>query len=282
MLQQKSSEAMDTGCLESRDRLERQDTCTQPWVEISMDLSQNDAPSESIAILRSLMAGVVPHIAVSPDVREITIGRLRDQVSTPEHLYISVVDKRISAEHCRIRRVDQASDSSASAPSFVVQDNSFNGTWLNGTQLQKGKQYPLCSGDELSLVVNSSKRKYLGTRSKLVCAFVMRVVGVERSSVLKDAGNKVEEKYDILSVLGSGAFSQVLQCKSRSSGVLMALKVVDKKKFFQFRRSRQTELTIDSEREVMERIEHPNVVKLHETFDTSSCVYLIMDFFARW
>jgi len=102
---------------------------------------------------------------------------------------------------------------------------------------------------------------------------------VERSSVLKDAGSLVEEKYDVLSgVLGSGAFSQVLLCKSRSTGAEMALKVVDKKKFLQFRKSRQTQLTIDSEKEVMERIEHPNVVRLHETFDTPSCFYLVMEF----
>lgn len=267
--------------------LQRQDTCTQPWVEMSFDGSQNDFSqpiAEPIAVLRSLAAGlVVSHVEIMAEMRQVTIGRLKDDVLAfePSHLRVTVDDKRVSAEHCRIWRVDEASKEAGSTPSFMVQDNSSNGTFLNGKQLTKGKQYPLQSGDELSLVVNSYKRKRLGTRSCLCCAFVMRVLGVERSSVLKDAGNMVEEKYDLLSkVLGSGAFSQVLLCKSRRSGASMALKVVDKSKFFQFRKSRQTELTINSEREVMERIEHPNVVKLVETFDTKSSFYLVMEFLA--
>jgi len=185
----------------------------------------------------------------------------------------------LSAEHCRIWRVSQAGHAPGRVASFVVQDNSTNGTHLNGKRLTKGTQYPLCSGDELSLVVNSCQRKHLGTRSRLCCAFVLRVIGVERSGILRDAGNMLEDKYDLLSkVLGSGAFSQVMLCKCRSSGTEMALKVVDKRKFMQFRKTRQTELTINSEREVMEKIVHPNIVRLEETFDTPSCFYLVMEF----
>lgn len=255
-------------------------SCTQPYVEMSFDESQNNASQpyiEPLAILRSFCAALVPNVQIMAETRDIVIGRLKDE-SSPERLRITVDDKRVSAEHCRIWRVDEASGNDAT---FIIQDNSSNGTFLNGTKLEKGKQYPLHSGDELSLVVNSCQRKHLGTRSRLCCAFVLRVLGVERKSVLRDAGNMVEEKYDLLSkVLGSGAFSQVLMCKSRSSGASMALKVVDKKKFLQFRKTRQTELTVESEREVMERIEHPNIVRLHETFDTKNSFYLVMEFLA--
>jgi len=191
-----------------------------------------------------------------------------------------VSDKRVSGEHCRIWRDDQPG-MEGGLPSFFAKDSSSNGTFLNGKKMEKGRQYSLQSGDEISLVVNSCQRKFLGTRSGLCCAFVFRVLGAERSSVLKDAGNKVEEKYCLLSkVLGSGAFSQVLLCQSRSSGTTLALKVVDKKRFLQFRMARHTQLTIDSEREVMERIDHPNIVRLVETFDTSKSFYLVMEFLA--
>jgi serine/threonine protein kinase len=99
---------------------------------------------------------------------------------------------------------------------------------------------------------------------------------------LKDAGSIVEDKY-VLSdkVLGSGAFSQVLLCTEKATPHRrMALKVVDKKKFSQFRRVRHTELTVDSERKVMERMEHPNIVRLHESFDTPCCFYLVMEYVA--
>jgi len=257
-------------------------SCTQPYVELSFDASQPSFDAvQPVAILRSFIAGLVPNVEIAPETREIVIGRLPEDIlsRTVEHLHVTVDDKRVSSQHCRIWRVDQADQASPGTPSFLVQDNSSNGTFLNGARLLKGKQYPLQSGDELSLVVNSCQRRHLGTRSRLCCAFALRILGVERSSVLKDAGNMVEDKYDLLSkVLGSGAFSQVLLCKCRASGASMALKVVDKKKFMQFRKSRQTQLTIDSEREVMERIEHPNIVKLQETFDTTRCFYLVMEF----
>jgi len=253
-------------------------SCTQPYVELSApSLDLTFSAARPVAILRSLAAGLVPSVEILEETQDIVFGRRSDIFSTAEQVRVTVDDKRMSAEHCRIWRViEQAPGSVAS---FMVQDNSTNGTHLNGKRLTKGTQYPLCSGDELSLVVNSGQRKHLGTRSRLCCAFVLRVIGVERSGILRDAGNMVEDKYDLLSkVLGSGAFSQVLLCKCRRSGAEMALKVVDKRKFLQFRKTRQTELTVDSEREVMEKIEHPNIVRLQETFDTPSCFYLVMEF----
>jgi len=267
----------------TRGDLQRQMSCTQPYIELgetseSLDLSQSVAERKPVAILRSLVAGLIPTVEVFSDVQDVIIGRIKE-VSNAQHLIVSVQDKRVSAEHCRVWRVNHNDQTPEAIPAFVVQDNSSNGTYLNGVRLTKGRQYPMQSGDELSLVVNSCQRRHLGTRSRLCCAFVLRVCGVERSSVLKDAGNMVEDKYDLLSkVLGSGAFSQVLLCKSRSTGASMALKVVDKNKFLQFRKSRQTELTIESEREVMEKIDHPNIVRLQDSFDTPKCFYLVMEF----
>jgi serine/threonine-protein kinase Chk2 len=269
------SEAMDGAC----PALQRQSSCTQPYIDIgasSLDAVASQSAVMPVAILRSLVAGKAPDVSIFAETEDIVIGRAYS-LSCSEHLRVTVDDKRVSGEHCRIWRGNSETVDS-STPYFFVQDSSSNGTFLNGKRLEKHKQYSLQSGDELSLVVNSSGQKHRGTKSLLFCAFVFRVLGVERSSVLKDAGNLLEERYELLSkVLGSGAFSQVLLCKSRSTGTTMALKRVDKKRFVQFRKSRNTQLTVDSEREVMEKVEHPNIVRLIETFDTSTCLYLVME-----
>lgn len=253
---------------------------TQPHIELLLTPPSQrvlETSREPIAILRSLTVGQAPHVEIFPEIRDVTFGRQPDQSST-RHLWVTVNDKRVSSVHCRLRRVDQAHLGAAAVPQFFVQDTSSNGTYLNGKRLEKGVEHPLKSGDELSLVVNS-QRKHLGTRSRLFCAFILRVLGVERSSVLEDAGNMVEQKYNVLSkVLGSGAFSQVLLCTSKRTGKQVAVKVVDKKKFMQFRIVRHTELTVESEKEVMETIDHPNVVRLYETFDTSRYCYLVMEY----
>jgi tRNA A-37 threonylcarbamoyl transferase component Bud32 len=209
---------------------------------------------------------------------DVTFGRCTPMEQNDKHKHVTVMDKRVSSEHCRMWWCDH---SPGGVYCFFMRDSSSNGTYLNGRKMETGTQYPLRSGDELSLVINSCKSKQLGTRSLTFCAYVLRVLGSgsERTGVLKDIGNMVEDNYDLSSqVLGSGGFSQVLLCTSRRTNEQMALKVVDKKKFLQFRRTRQTELTVDSERKVMERIEHPNVVKLHETFDTPNCFYLVMEY----
>lgn len=263
--------------------LERRLSCTQPYLELPpTPLTPVGTPGarEPVAILRSLMVGQVPHVECFQETSTVTLGRL-DEESTSEHVRVRVNDKRISSDHCRICRSDPVQQGSPSpVPQFSIQDMSSNGTYLNGKRLEKGVRVPLQSGDEISLVVNS-QRKHFGMRSQLLCAFVMRVLGVERSTVLKDAGSMLEEKYNLLSrVLGSGAFSQVLLCTSKFTGQVMALKAVDKRKFTKFRRSSQTQLTPQSEREVMESIDHPNIVKLYETFDTPHCLYLVMEFCA--
>jgi tRNA A-37 threonylcarbamoyl transferase component Bud32 len=268
-------------CSDAVHPLQRHLSSTQPYLEFD---TQPEASSSSqtwpVALLRSLTPGLVPHVEIYKEMQQVIIGRQLSLQLKPENMRVTVNDKRVSSEHCRIWRVDAPTPESAHT--FLLQDSSSNGTFLNGERIEKGRPYPLRSGDEFSLVVNSCVRKHMGCRSHICCAYVFRVLGVERSCVLKDAGSIVEEKY-VLSdkVLGSGAFSQVLLCNEKSSPHRhMALKVVDKKKFAQFRRLRHTELTVDSERKVMERMEHPNIVKLHETFDTPSCFYLVMEYVA--
>lgn len=258
---------------------------TQPLIDFagpSIDFGK------AVAILRSLVHGQVSDVEIYEDTEEVVLGRsprvprgARISLSLSSSIRVDVPNdnlKVLSTEHCRIWRANRDADG---APSFMIQDNSMNGTFRNGKRLQKGAQYTLRSGDEISLAINSCQRKHLGTRSKLFCAFVFRVHGVERTGVLKDAGSMVEDKYDVEDkVLGSGGFSQVLLCRCRRTGSQMALKVVDKKKFLEFRRVKQTELTVNSEREAMEQINHPNVVRLHETFDTQRSFYLVMEFVA--
>jgi serine/threonine-protein kinase Chk2 len=263
-------------CGNGLQRSESQGEATQPFLDL-MPPSQRQP--EPVAVLRSLMVGLEHQVYIFAETREVVIGRRpcrNDEAHAPEVVPVTVNSPHVSNLHCRLLRVPP--EDSDQAGQFFLQDNSSNGTWLNGRRLEKGTKNQLHSGDELSLVQNSCNRNKL-SRSKGIPAFMLRVFGEERSTILKDAGQRVEEKYNLQSVvLGSGGFSQVLLCTSRSTLVQMALKVVDKKKFLQFRRTRQTALTVDSERRVMERIDHPNIVKLHETFDTPSCFYLVMEY----
>lgn len=82
----------------------------------------------------------------------------------------------------------------------------------------------------------------------------------------------VEDKYILKDVLGTGAFSQVRLAESKEhAGELYAIKVIDKKAL------KGKEDSLENEIRVLRRLDHPNVVKLLEAYESKSYVYLVME-----
>jgi len=82
----------------------------------------------------------------------------------------------------------------------------------------------------------------------------------------------VEDKYILKDVLGTGAFSQVRLAESKERpGDLYAIKVIDKKAL------KGKEDSLENEIKVLRRLDHPNVVKLLEAYESKSYVYLVME-----
>ena len=82
------------------------------------------------------------------------------------------------------------------------------------------------------------------------------------------------EDFEILRLVGQGAFGKVFQVKERSSGCVYAMKVMRKAHVIE----RQHEDYMRTERDVLTRVEHPYIVTLHHSFQTSSKLYLVLDF----
>jgi len=81
----------------------------------------------------------------------------------------------------------------------------------------------------------------------------------------------VEDKYDLKDVLGTGAFSQVRLAESKEDGQMYAIKIIDKKAL------KGKEDSLENEIRVLKRLDHRNVVKLLEAYESRSCVYLVME-----
>merc|ERR1712224_317496 len=95
--------------------------------------------------------------------------------------------------------------------------------------------------------------------------------GAEKAASDKKV-NTVEDKYHLKDVLGTGAFSQVRLAESKESpGDLYAIKVIDKKAL------KGKEDSLENEIRVLRRLDHPNVVKLLEAYESKSSVYLVME-----
>ncbi|XP_048365513.1 death-associated protein kinase 2-like isoform X3 [Sphaerodactylus townsendi] len=86
----------------------------------------------------------------------------------------------------------------------------------------------------------------------------------------------VEELYLLLEQLGSGHFGVVRRCQERSSGVFYAAKCV------KVRKRKGSRLGVDREQverevSILQRLEHPCIMRLHDTFTSKTEVVLILE-----
>lgn len=82
----------------------------------------------------------------------------------------------------------------------------------------------------------------------------------------------IKQKYDFLEVLGRGSFAKVHKAAKKIDGTLYAIKVIRKKDL-----NREELEYVHDEIIIMRKVEHPNIVKLYEVFETSDKVYLVLE-----
>jgi calcium/calmodulin-dependent protein kinase I len=88
----------------------------------------------------------------------------------------------------------------------------------------------------------------------------------------KMAPVQIKKVFSIGSKLGTGGFAVVRKCKRRKDGVVFALKVINKKNL-----DKDDLVILESEVNIMRQVSHPNIVKLHDVFDSRSKMCLVLD-----
>ncbi|XP_033987796.1 calcium/calmodulin-dependent protein kinase IGb isoform X1 [Trematomus bernacchii] len=100
-----------------------------------------------------------------------------------------------------------------------------------------------------------------------VCAEMGRQEG-EWMKVIDD----IQEVFDFMEELGSGAFSEVFMVKEKKTGKLFAMKCVKKKQ--------TRDLNLENEIAVLRRIKHDNVVGMEDFYESLTHYYLVMELVA--
>ncbi|KAF3697310.1 Calcium/calmodulin-dependent protein kinase type 1G [Channa argus] len=90
----------------------------------------------------------------------------------------------------------------------------------------------------------------------------------EADYVWKKNTENIQEVFQFMEELGSGAFSEVYMAKEKKTGKMFALKCVKKKQ--------KRDLNLENEIAVLRRIKHENVVGLEDFYESRTHYYLVM------
>jgi serine/threonine protein kinase len=83
------------------------------------------------------------------------------------------------------------------------------------------------------------------------------------------------DDFELLQVVGKGSFGKVFQVRKKDTGKIYAMKVLKKEQLLKRKQVAHTQ----TERKVLEEIDHPFIVSLRFAFQTHDKLYMVLDYF---
>ena len=93
---------------------------------------------------------------------------------------------------------------------------------------------------------------------------------LQKSSFIGVHTEKIDKYYHFIKEIGHGSFGKVFRCQRISTGDIYACKMFDKKLI---KNKKQLKVEIN----LLRATDHPNIIKLYETFEDKRYLYLIME-----
>lgn len=106
------------------------------------------------------------------------------------------------------------------------------------------------------------------------CALLADGPVLSSSATDKSAAKLGPQDFEILKVVGQGAFGKVFQVRQRGTGKVYAMKVMRKERILQ----KEHGDYVKAERDLLTAVLHPYIVTLRYSFQTPSKLYLVLDF----
>jgi phosphorylase kinase gamma subunit/serine/threonine-protein kinase Chk2/calcium/calmodulin-dependent protein kinase I len=194
---------------------------------------------------------------------------------------ILVEDKRVSSQHCLVY-----CDYSQAKLRVFIEDCSANGTYVNDslTRLTKGERMELKSGFEIYLTnprnqsdktLRSTSFTFINIRERQLAQRDISFAPLHERAQSSSYISHIEQQYIIGDQIGSGMCGQVFFCVHRKSLKKCAIKIIDTRKF-----TFSPGLSIDELKEearLMQQLDHPNIVKIFDTFHSEHSIHLVME-----
>ena len=95
------------------------------------------------------------------------------------------------------------------------------------------------------------------------------------SSLLNSVATNLKiDDFMLMKVIGRGSFGKVYMAKKKDTGKVYAVKTLKKDFIIRTNQVENTKI----ERDIMQQINHPFVVRLHYAFQSSESLYFVTDF----
>ena len=82
------------------------------------------------------------------------------------------------------------------------------------------------------------------------------------------------EDFEVMKLVGQGAFGKVFQVRKRNTSEIYAMKVMPKDKIMEKNHAEH----MKAERDILTKVDHPFIVQLRYSFQTKYRLYLVLDF----
>ncbi|KAM3725745.1 Calcium/calmodulin-dependent protein kinase type II [Dirofilaria immitis] len=98
------------------------------------------------------------------------------------------------------------------------------------------------------------------------------VVIPQANNVMNSASTNFSDNYEVKEELGKGAFSVVRRCVQKRTGMEFAAKIINTKKL-----SARDFQKLEREARICRKLQHPNIVRLHDNIQEEAFHYLVFD-----
>ncbi|KPA79019.1 putative protein kinase [Leptomonas pyrrhocoris] len=146
-----------------------------------------------------------------------------------------------------------------------VHDNSFNGTFINGKRVGRGRCSVLHPRDTISFMNPTCAGAAL-------YSFEFAPLPGQTSPLFPAIEGM--QRYELGPVVGQGSFAAVRLATDRETGEAVAVKLIERRRLC----SEAAAASLHTEIEMMRGMDHPNIVKVLDAFEGGGCVALVMEY----
>lgn len=224
------------------------------------DFSEEDESSQETAVWGRLFPLGSSFVAVDLSKEEMSFGR-GENCDVPfvgpaakKHQYFQAYSK----VHFKLIRKE-----TSTGVHVFLEDNSGNGTFINGDKVGKGNKQVLANNDEISLALKKNK------------AYMYMDLGANEDA---DLPPEIKEKYTLTKTLGRGACGEVRLAFSKGSCDKFAVKIISKKKFSTGgKHAVNLSKQVMSEVKILKALKHPCIIGIEDVIDTPETLYIVLE-----